>query len=199
MPGPTMQERVDDLGAAFGDAVNRLGRAAEAFSPAGAVSGSASAIFAIVRTLYRQIKDLVRWLRDLVVGLPEAFGELISGATETLIEEVGRILDDIQNLAGQALEAAIGAVFGFFEMIKKMVYLITDYIERNFPKNPLTSLVRLQLDLVNNLLGHLAEQMSPKLGQTARRLRLDMYDQLAAIRIAEGVAPRRRAVEEDEA
>lgn len=199
MADPSMKDRVEAFGKAWDEALDGFGRAAESFNAAGGVAPGAIAIAAVRRTLSRLVRTLRRWLPEALSELPGIFNDLISDATETLTTEVPAILESLADLAGDALEAAISALLGLFEMIKKLIYLITDYIDRTFPKNGLTDLIRLQLDLINNLLGQLAELMSPKLGQTARRLKRDMYDQLTAIRVAEGAIPQRPVGKDEEA
>lgn len=186
MPDPTIEERVDALGKALANTVERWGRFAQAANPAGAAAAGVNAIQQVVRAILRMTARVIDLLKRVVAQLPDFFADTLADVTEMLVEEVSQLLDDLANLAGAALEAGLGAVLGFIEVVKKTIYLITDYIDRTVGKNPLTDLIRLHLDILNNLLGHAAELVSPKTGQVARRMRLDMYDQLAAIRIAEG-------------
>jgi hypothetical protein len=190
MPDPTSEDHVNALEKAFTDTVRRWGRAAQTFQPASAAPNPASWIARIVKTMLKLAAKLFGFVRQIVTEGPPALAALLGDLAETLVEEAGGLLEDLADLTGQALETGLGAVLGFIELVKKSIYLVTDFIDKRFPGNDLTAIVRLHLDLIDNLLGQIADLVSPRTGKAARRLRRDMYEQLAAIRVAEGVAPR---------
>jgi hypothetical protein len=191
MPDQTMNDQVDALEKAFNDTVQRWGRAAQSFHPAASPLNPTSSIVRIVTTILKVSSRLFKFLKQLITQGPAALADILGDLVETLTSEASAMLDDLAETAGQALETGLGAVLGFVELVKKTIYLITDFFDRRFPVKDLTDLIRLQIDIINNLLGHVAELVSPKTGKVARRLRLDMYEQLAAIRVAEGVTPHR--------
>ena len=110
-----------------------------------------------------------------------AVGTFVSAGIEDLMDGLNDFLDDIGNQAGAASDAAIGAVLGIVEAIKKTFHLILDGLKLPAITGP----VELLLDLIDNVLGNIAELVSPSAGKTAKTLRTNMYGQLAAIRSAE--------------
>ncbi len=189
-------KEVEEFGRAFDGAITRFGTALEAANPAGAVTGAIDTFRRLIAFLRKLAAKIVSFLGRLFEALPtlpefvaEQFGDLV-----TLIgDELTGVLDDLAEAAGAALDTAISAALAFFELIKKTIYLLTDFTRKTVGDNPLIDVIHMYLDLFNNLMGNLAELLSPKFGAKARRIRLDMYGQLAAIRTAQGaIAPDRQ-------
>ena len=148
----------------------------------------------IVPVATRMLRVIKRLLSKVLKALKRLLGE--SGLVDlagTIFEGVSDILQDIMDGALQAIEellealdtitdAALGAVLGLIEAFKKVIHLVLDKL----PKNPLSDVVELNLDILDNILGNLAEVVSTGTGKLAATFRTNMYDQLYMIRRARG-------------
>ena len=191
MPMPELEK----FSRSFERTLPQLEKALQAANPLGAVTNAVETIHRMIAWLSRIAKKIpvaLQRLFDVLPNLPGFIAEELADLTELIDEQLTGLIDDLASAGVDAIEIALGAVLAFFEFIKKTIYLITDFLRKTFGDNPLIDFIHLQLDLFNNLLGNLMEVISPKFGAKARRLRLDMYGQLGAIRSAQGaLAPRR--------
>lgn len=113
-------------------------------------------------------------------GKAEAFALFAAAGIESMIERANKLLETLLGRAGVVGANALASLLGLIEGIKKAIHLVLDAIGN--PK--LTAPVTIPLDLINNLLGNVAEIVSPEAGAKARRFRSDMYGQLYEVRRA---------------
>jgi hypothetical protein len=113
-------------------------------------------------------------------GKAEAVAAFVAAGIESMIGTANKLLEALMGGAAAAGVNALGALLGLIEGIKKAIHLVLDQIGN--PK--LTAPVTIPLDLINNLLGNVAEIVSPEAGAKARRFRSDMYGQLYEVRRA---------------
>jgi hypothetical protein len=113
-------------------------------------------------------------------GKAEAVAAFVAAGIESMIATANKLLEALMGGAAAAGVNALGALLGLIEGIKKAIHLVLDQIGN--PK--LTAPVTIPLDLINNLLGNVAEIVSPEAGAKARRFRSDMYGQLYEVRRA---------------
>ena len=185
-------KELETFARAFEKTLPKLETALMAANPVDAVGSIIQRMMAFLGKVARKIPAALQQLFDVLPGLPPFVAEQFADLAELIDGELSGLIDDLASAVGQAVDIALGAVLSFFEFIKKTIYLITDFLRKTFGNNPLIDFIHLQLDLFNNLLGNIMETLSPKFGAKARRLRLDMYGQLTAIRAAQGaIAPPR--------
>jgi hypothetical protein len=103
---------------------------------------------------------------------------------EGLISTAKDLLASLARGTKAVSAAALAGLLGLVEAIKKGIHLVIDKTIRAIDPR-LATPITLPLDLLNNLLGNMAEVLSPEAGATARRFRTDMYGQLFDIRRAE--------------
>lgn len=133
----------------------------------------------LVKSLFGAIRKVFEQLDPF--GTAQALGSFVAAGVEDLIDDINDLIKDILDAPGAITDAAIAAVLGLIEAVKKTIHLILDGI-----KNPvLTQPVEIFLDLIDNVLGNIAELISPAAGKTAHRFRTNMYGQLYAIRRAD--------------
>jgi hypothetical protein len=125
-------------------------------------------------------------------GAAEAAAAWASSKIQRMIDAVNGLLGEMLAGAGAAAAGALGAVLGLMEAIKKSVHLLLD----RFVDPKAAGRVTAPLDLINNLLGNMAEVVSPETGAKARRFRADMYGQLHDVRRADSARwPRATRIE----
>jgi len=110
----------------------------------------------------------------------EALAAFVSAGIESMIAAANRLLETLLSRTGSLGTNALASLLALIEGIKKAIHLVLDQIGN--PK--LTAPVTIPLDLINNLLGNVAEIVSPEAGAKARRFRTDMYGQLYEVRRA---------------
>lgn len=187
-------------GAALGDL---LGDLASGFG--GLLSGWTEA--AADRAEVEGVPDVATVLRSMGEGVEKlaaavwkGFEAVLDGAADAaevaaafaaagidgLIAAARQVLDALKRGTKAVSSAALAGLLGLLEAIKKGIHLVVDKTIR--PIDPrLATPITLPLDLLNNLVGNMAEVLSPEAGATARRFRTDMYGQLFDIRRAEAV------------
>ena len=149
-------------------------------------SDVAQVVVALKRFLSNLVKSLFSRLRQILGQIDPfaaagAVGTFVSAGIEDLMDALNDLLEDITGATGAASDAVVGAVLGIVEAIKKAFHLILDGMKLPAITGP----VELFLDLIDNVLGNIAELVSPNAGKTAKMLRTNMYGQLAAIRSAD--------------
>ena len=133
----------------------------------------------IVRSLFNRLNQVFDQLDP--IGAEQGIASFIGAGVEDLLDTVNKLIKDLLNAQGVASDRAIAAVLGLIETVKKTIHLILDGL-----KNPvLTQNVEIYLDLIDNILGNIAELISPAAGKTAHRFRSNMYGQLYSIRRAD--------------
>ena len=138
-----------------------------------------AAIQNLVAALFRGLDTFITHLDP--VGKAQAIGGLVGGAVEGLLDAANQLISDIQSGLENAGQTAISMVLGLIEAVKKSIYLVLDGLKVPQLSHP----VEVLLDLINNLIGNMAELISPEAGKAARTFRNDMYGQLYAIRRAD--------------
>lgn len=145
-------------------------------------------LLGLVSRLFKALKQTLEPLNPILGNISEIVSETIDNMLDGLI----KLLEELADAPGAVTEDAIGAVLGLIEAIKKTLHLLIDGIK--LPD--LTAPVELLLNLIDNVLGNIAELVSPKAGHTAKVFRNNMYGQLAAIRAAEAARSGRFSAEE---
>ena len=145
-------------------------------------------LLGLVAKLFESLKETIAPLNPILGNI----SEIVSGTIDNMLDGLIKLLEDLADAPGAVTDAAIGAVLGLVEAIKKTLHLLLDGIK--LPE--LTAPVELLLDLIDNVLGNIAELVSPKAGHTAKIFRNNMYGQLAAIRAADAARGGRFSAEE---
>ena len=114
-------------------------------------------------------------------GVAQAVGSFVASGVEDLIDGFNELLGELAEGTAAVSDAAIGAVLGIVEAIKKVFHLILDAIKLPHITRP----AELFLDMIDNVLGDIAEMVSAVSGKMARTFRNNMYGQLAMIRAAD--------------
>lgn len=170
----------------FADGVGKWAMiAAQSITDQGATD-IARVIEALRRFLGSNVKALFTRLRQILdqldpFGLAQTVGQFVEAGIEDLLDDLNKLLDDLLAAPGAVADAVIGAVLGIVEAIKKAFHLILDGIK--LPH--LTQPVELFLDLIDNVIGNIAELVSTITGKSAKTFRTNMYGQLAMIRAAD--------------
>ena len=133
----------------------------------------------LARRIFDTLKDLISTLDP--VGAAGALGTFVAAGVQELLDATNDVVQSLLDAIQVAAANSVAAVLGLIEAIKKSIYLILD----RFVDPKLTAPITTMLDLVNNLIGNIAEIVSPEAGSKARRFRSDMYGQLYAIRRAD--------------
>lgn len=189
---PTKEElkALDETGRRLGAALERWAGQAERTAQAQGAPGQANAIAILRRRLLNLVTRL--WRRIMLLaeqfGLFDLAGEVgafVEMGIDDLIGALEEILEDMANATTAAADVAVGAVLGIVEAIKKAIHLVLDRVK--LP--PVTEPIEAMLDLLDNLIGNIAELVSPKAGKLARTFRSNMYGQLAEIRAARALLP----------
>jgi hypothetical protein len=149
-----------------------------------------------VAAVLRGMGESVRKLAEKVwAGLEAVLGSaadaaefvaaFVAAGIEELIAAANALLATLNRDTKVIGSRALAALLGLVEAIKKGIHLVVDKAIR--PIDPrLAAPITVPLDLLNNLIGNMAEVLSPDAGATARRFRSDMYGQLFEVRRAEG-------------
>ncbi|TCP43123.1 hypothetical protein [Rhodovulum marinum] len=198
MPNEEDLKALAVTGRRFGAGLERWGRQAARTAQAQGQPGPAEVIGRIATRLPRIVDKL--WRK--IMALAEQFGLFdLAGAVgafaEAGIDELMDVLDDLLGMLEDAGTAAadtvIGAVLGVIEAIKKAIHLVLDRVKMP----PVTEPIEIILDMLDNLIGNIAELVSPKAGTMARTFRSNMYGQLGDIRAARAALPARAVPDKD--
>jgi hypothetical protein len=196
----TETRRLEEFGAGFEKVIDGWARQAVRVAPMVAAPTPPQVLSRMRDALLRLVGKIMGFLGRLVDLIPVEtgpLGEALGTLLDSVVDVANGMIEDVAGFAGDAAAAALGAALGVIELIKKTIYLVTDQIAKRLPGEPLTDLIHLHLDMLNNLLGNMAELVSPKTGQMARRFRADMYEQVAMVRVAQGAIPPRQAEPEE--
>ncbi|MEY1555990.1 hypothetical protein AB3Y40_10190 [Yoonia sp. R2331] len=136
-------------------------------------------LFRLLRSFFARLKQVIAQLDPF--GAAQAIGSFVEAGIDDMLDDFNKLLDDLAAVPGAVADAAIGALLGIVEAIKKAFHLILDGIK--LPH--LTQPVELFLDLIDNILGNIAEMVSGVAGKSAKTFRNNMYGQLAMIRAAD--------------
>lgn len=145
----------------------------------------------LVKSLFERLRQVLGQLDPF--GAAGAVGTMISAGIEDLLKSINELIDDLLAAGGAATDTAVAAILGLVEAIKKLFHLILDGLKLPLITQP----VEIFLDLIDNVLGNIAELISPKAGKMARQFRNDMYGQLYAIRRADAARSGRFAPAEE--
>ena len=146
----------------------------------GVVAKLKQALLVFARNFWEKLKALIANLDP--VGAAGAIGQIVGSGIEDLLDGLNDLIEDLLNTAGAATDAAVGAVLGLIEVVKKLLHLILDGLK---VPDHIRKPIEVFLDLIDNVLGNIAELVSSITGKTAKTLRTNMYQQLAQIRTAE--------------
>ena len=136
-------------------------------------------LFKLVRSLFQKMREILNQLDPF--GVAQAVGSFVASGVEDLIDGFNELLGELAEGTAAVSDAAIGAVLGIVEAIKKVFHLILDAIKLPHITRP----AELFLDMIDNVLGDIAEMVSAVSGKMARTFRNNMYGQLAMIRAAD--------------
>jgi len=190
MPDPDAPD-LDRLEQSFSRCAERWStialRSAAANGAPDTVAKTVAALRSLLVKLIHRLFRIIRELFDTVnpFGLLVPAGAFIEAGLDEMFETLSDLLEEVDTALGAALDAAVAAALALFEAIKKAFHLVLDRVK--LPA--LTEPAELLLDLVNNVMGNIAELVSPAAGQSAIRFRSAMYLQLAEIRSARAARP----------
>ncbi|WP_132542462.1 hypothetical protein [Rhodovulum euryhalinum] len=185
MPTKEELETLDRTGHRFGAALERWGQQAERTAMAQGAPGQAM----VINRLRRRLLVLTTRLWRRIMLLAEQFGlfdlagevgAFVEMGIDELLGALEEVLDTLETAGTAAADVVVGAMLGIVEAIKKAIHLVLDRVK--LP--PVTEPIEAMLDLLDNLIGNIAELVSPKAGAMARTFRSNMYGQLADIRAA---------------
>lgn len=180
----------DELNKKFSTAATGWGGIAQASASAVGNQGAAQAIEGLTKVLAGLIDRLFTKLRETFANFnpfpsPDPLSAFLDAALDEMLDTLIEAVAVLRNTAAAGLDAAAAGLLGLFEAIKKAIHLVLDQV----PNKILVGPIEVVLDLINNVIGNIAQLMSDLAGKLATTFRMNMYGQLAASRAAKSARP----------
>jgi len=180
----------DEVGKKFSGAAQQWGALAQRSAQAQGNEAAAATIGALTEVFQALVGRLTNLLKTTFEDFnpfpnPDPLSAFLDAAIDEVLDGINAILGNLASGSAAILDAAVGSVLGLFEVLKKAIHLVLDRVKLPNITGPIETV----LDLINNIIGNIAELVSAAAGRLAGKFRMNMYEQLAAIRAAEGAKP----------